>query len=60
MVKRKEVERFFKELGFVNVSGTNHDRLQHPDGRWTVLSKHQEIPNRVFKEMKSQAGHKLV
>lgn len=58
MVKRREVERFFKEHGFENVGGTNHDRLQHPDGRWTVLGRHQEIPNRSFEEMKKQAGLK--
>lgn len=58
MVKRREVERFFEERGFENMGGTNHDRLQHPDGRWTILGRHREIPNRMFEEMKKQAGLK--
>ena len=56
MVKRREVEKFFKEHGFVNVGGTNHDKLRHPDGRWTVLERHGEIPNRRFEDMKKQVG----
>ncbi|MFR5091935.1 MAG: type II toxin-antitoxin system HicA family toxin [Adlercreutzia equolifaciens] len=50
--------KFFKEEGFVLVKGTNHDRLVHPDGRWTTLGRHTEIGNRLFDEMKKQAGLK--
>ena len=56
MVKRKEVERFFRERGFVNMGGTRHDRLQHPDGRWTILKRHTEIENLLFEKMKKQVG----
>ena len=58
MVKRKEVEDFFKAHGFVNKGGTKHDRLEHPDGRWTTLKRHREIDDVLFKEMKKQAGLK--
>jgi len=58
MVKRKDVEAFFRLHGFVNVGGARHDRLQHPDGRWTVLERHREIPDRLFEKMKKQAGIK--
>ena len=56
MVKRKDILKFFKEEGFVLVKGTNHDRLVHPDGRWTTLGRHTEIGNRLFDEMKSRQG----
>ena len=55
MVTRREVEKYFQEKGFVNVGGANHDRLQHPDGRWTILGRHGEIPNQLFEKMKKQA-----
>ena len=58
MVKRKEVEDFFRGHGFVNLGGARHDRLQHPDGRWTVLVRHREISDRLFEEMKKQVGLK--
>ena len=58
MTKRKDVIKFFKSNGFKMVGGTNHNKLIHPDGRWTMLGRHQEIDNRVFKEMKKQAGLK--
>lgn len=58
MVKRKDVVKFFKGQGFAIVKGTNHDRLVHPDGRWTTLGRHQEIDNLMFEMMKKQAGLK--
>ncbi|WP_319638263.1 type II toxin-antitoxin system HicA family toxin [Eggerthella sinensis] len=54
MVKRREVIRFLKNHGFVNEGGTNHDRYQHPDGRWTVVERHQEIRNKTFDDIKKQ------
>lgn len=58
MVKRKEVVRFFKENGFELKGGTNHDKLVHPDGRWTVVGRHTEIGGRLFDEMKKEVGLK--
>ncbi len=58
MVKRKDVVKLFKAEGFAIVPGTNHDKLVHPDGRWTTLGRHAEINDRLFKEMKKQAGLK--
>ena len=58
MVKRRDVVKFFKSQGFVIKGGTNHDKLVHPDGRWTILGRHAEIDNDTFKLMKKQAGLK--
>lgn len=58
MVKRKEVVKLFKDNGFELKGGTNHDKLVHPDGRWAVVSRHAEIGNRLFEEMKKEAGLK--
>lgn len=58
MVKRKDVIKFFKAYGFKLEHGTNHDKLKHPDGRWTSLGRHAEINDRKFDDMKKQVGLK--
>ena len=58
MVKRREVVRFFRQNGFKNEGGTNHDKFRHPDGRRTVIERHSEISNQQFEVMKKQAGLK--
>lgn len=58
MVKRKEVVRFFRQNGFKNEGGTNHDKFRHPDGRRTVIERHSEISNQQFEVTKKQAGLK--
>lgn len=58
MVKRRAVLKFFESRGFVCHGGTRHDKLKHPDGRWTVLERHAEIDDRLFEAMKKQAGLK--
>ena len=58
MTNRREVVKFFKAHGFVNKGGTKHDRYEHPDGRWTVIERHSEIPNLLFEKMKKEAGLK--
>ena len=55
MTRRKDVLKFFKEQGFELQKGTNHDKLVHPDGRWTVIGRHQEINNKLFERMKKEA-----
>lgn len=56
MVKRRQVVRFLERNGFVNKGGTNHDRFEHPDGRWTIVERHREIEKPMFKLIKKQAG----
>lgn len=56
MVERREVVRFFEQNGFKNKGGTNHDKFEHPDGRWTIVERHREISNGRFECMKKQAG----
>ncbi|WP_371808786.1 type II toxin-antitoxin system HicA family toxin [Adlercreutzia sp. ZJ473] len=50
--------KFFKSQGFIVKGGTNHDKLVHPDGRWTTLGRHTEIDDDTFRLMKKQAGLK--
>lgn len=56
MVKRRQVVRLLERNGFVNKGGTNHDRFEHPDGRWTMLKRHAEIDNDTFRTIKKQTG----
>ena len=55
MTKRKDVLKYFMDRGFVLKKGTNHDKLVHEDGRWTVIGRHQEINNLLFERMKKEA-----
>ena len=56
MVKRRQVVRLLERNGFVNKGGANHDRFEHPDGRWTTVERHREIEEPMFKLIKKQAG----
>ncbi|MEG0990639.1 MAG: type II toxin-antitoxin system HicA family toxin [Gordonibacter sp.] len=58
MVRRRQVVKFFLAHGFINKGGARHDRYEHPDGRWTVVERHVEINDRLFENMKKQAGLK--
>ncbi|MCL2807011.1 MAG: type II toxin-antitoxin system HicA family toxin [Coriobacteriia bacterium] len=58
MVKRREVVKFFQGHGFVNKGGSKHDKVKHPDGRWTEIPRHTEINDLLFEQMKKQAGLK--
>lgn len=58
MVKRKDVVKFFRKNGFIVQANKGHDKLVHPDGRWTTLGRHTEIDDRLFETMKKQAGLK--
>jgi predicted RNA binding protein YcfA (HicA-like mRNA interferase family) len=56
MTKRKDVIRLLAQNGFVNNGGASHDKYVHPDGRWTEVARHTEIPELTFKKIKKQAG----
>jgi len=56
MTKRRDVVKLLESNGFINRGGTNHDRFVHPDGRWTEVARHSEIPLLAFKRIKKQAG----
>lgn len=56
MTKRRDVVRLLESNGFVSKGGTNHERFQHPDGRSTVVPRHREIKETMFKVIKKQAG----
>lgn len=58
MVKRREVIKFLQDNGFESKGGTNHEKMVHPDGRWTVVGRHAEIGNELFERMKKEAGLK--
>jgi mRNA interferase HicA len=58
MTERRSVVRFLEKNGFVNRGGTNHDKFVHPDGRWTEVARHPDIPDRMFNVIKKQTGLK--
>jgi mRNA interferase HicA len=56
MTKRRDVVRPLVSNGFINKGGANHDKYVHPDGRWTEVERHGEIPDLLVKKIKKQAG----
>lgn len=46
--------------GFVRAEGANHTRMTHPDGRWTVIGRHAEIPTGTVRAIERQTGIKLL
>jgi mRNA interferase HicA len=56
MTKRKDVVGLLEGKGFINKGGTNHDKFEHQDGRWTAVPRHREIPEATVRKIKKQAG----
>jgi RHS repeat-associated protein len=45
LVKKSQLEREARDRGFRPVGQTRHgEKWAHPDGRWTVIPRHNEIP----------------
>jgi mRNA interferase HicA len=56
MTKKRDVVRLLESNGFINKGGANHDKYVHPDGRWTEVARHSEIPELTAKKIRKQAG----
>lgn len=58
MTKRRDVVKLLVENGFVSQGGAKHEMFVHPDGRMTMVARHREIADEMFKIIKKQAGLK--
>ena len=58
-VKRWDIVKKLTRAGFVATEGANHTRMSHPDGGWTVIGRHGEIPTGVVRKIEKQTGVKL-
>lgn len=58
MTKRKDVVALLEAAGFTSKGGTNHEKFEHADGRWTVVPRHREVAECTFRQIKKQAGLK--
>lgn len=58
MTKRRDVVKLLEANGFVSKGGTNHEKFENPDGRYTIVARHREIDDQMFKIIKKQAGLK--
>ena len=54
-MKTSEARRQFKRHGVKFVDGTKHSKL-YLNGRQTVMPRHTEISNQLFKLIKKQLG----
>lgn len=56
----REVLSILERAGFVNKGGKGHDKLEHPDGRITVVHRHKgDIPPGTLRAIERQSGVKL-
>ena len=55
MTKRRDIVKLLEENGFENKGGTNHD-LFVKGKRTTVVPRHREIDENMFRKIKKQAG----
>lgn len=56
----KEIINKLIEAGFINKGGRKHDKLVHPDGRITVIHRHQgDLPTGTLKAIEKQTKVKL-
>ncbi len=58
-MKRRDIIKKLAKAGFVASEGANHTKMSHPDGRWTVIGRHPEIPNGTVRAVERQTGVKL-
>lgn len=59
-MKRRDVMKKLQAAGFVATEGGNHTKLKHPDGRFTYLGRHKEIPNTIVRAIEKQTKVKLL
>ena len=59
-MKRREILKKPAKAGFVQTEGANHTRMSHPDGRWTVIGRHSEIPTGTVRAIERQTGVRLL
>ena len=56
----RELIKHLEKAGFVNMSGRNHDKLVHTDGRVTVVHRHKgDIPFGTLRAIERQTQVKL-
>jgi len=59
-MKRKDIMRKLAEAGCVFEEGGNHTKVTAPDGRYTVVGRHTELPKNIVKAIEKQIGIKLI
>ncbi len=59
-MKRRSILKKLAKAGFVRTEGANHTRMTHPDGRWTAVGRHVEIPTGTVRAIERQTGVKLL
>ena len=58
-MKRRDIIKKLTKAGFVASEGANHTKMSHPDGRWTVIGRHTEIPTGTVRAIERQTKIKL-
>ncbi|MEM6728879.1 MAG: type II toxin-antitoxin system HicA family toxin [Pseudomonadota bacterium] len=59
MAKRSDIIRLLEKAGFISKGGAKHERWVHPDGRFTTVGRHREIPTPTARLIAKQAKIKM-
>ena len=59
-MKRRDIIRKLEQAGFIALEGGNHTKLQHPDGRRTIVGRHGEIPSGTVRAIEKQTKVRLL
>ncbi|MDR1088764.1 MAG: type II toxin-antitoxin system HicA family toxin [Coriobacteriales bacterium] len=55
MVRRRDVVKELTQAGFESRGGTNHEKFKG-NGRTTMVPRHNEIGEALYKRIRKQAG----
>jgi predicted RNA binding protein YcfA (HicA-like mRNA interferase family) len=55
MVRRRDVVKELTQAGFESKGGTNHEKFRG-NGRTTMVPRHNEIGEALYKRIRKQAG----
>lgn len=58
-MKRKDILKKLAEAGFTFEEGANHTKAKRADGKWTMIGRHTEVPEKTVWQIEKQTGVKL-
>ena len=55
MVERDDLILKFEREGFANMGGVGHDKYMHPDGRYAIIPRLDNLSDRLAEAIRRQA-----
>lgn len=55
MVVRSDLIQELEREGFLNMGGVGHDKYMHPDGRYAIIPRFDELSDQLATAIRRQA-----